>query len=678
MKFLKKSLLTAFLILVSVVAIMGLAGQQPKASASAAFEDLNFSKFISFSGSGNLTENNISKIDDQNYSIVSNGTISMALNLFAYEFTFDENLADLAEFNVSFSKPIVLSDDTGELLFKFNNLTYHYYYSVSVGNLMLYSSQPTSSTPPKHVINQNNPKNGFLFNSNRELSYITRITCTMQNSSTLLKLKVYDGYNRDYNFKFIRPTTKFANQEQPIVNFLCKGQDAGESVDGYTQKWLPSERTYKSVTVKFFKNYTPDNPLFFNVNQNGFTYLYQIFMRDGYLILKYIDGETTLEKAYSVFGYTLAESNTFDITFSDIGRYEIEIYDRTYNPNLTAEENAHAEANYYKTSFYIYDNSKTYENIYLVAEGYENGQPTEYLVSNSSGTATVNTDIRATFKNLYHLTREQFENIKIEVTKTLFTGSINSQVTSYTSATSEFMKECFDNQNDFYIDFVDDARYKINVYYGASKTPILTSSYEVVKQPKTIFQVGNEGDPYYDRYVETQPYTKTEKTYKVPLQSEISLNISYKNTDNEQFTETKANSTFQKTYLNEFTIFFGIAEVNIYKYTRMVSDGGEAKPASTLDIQIDAVGKITVTISRGGEVISTQEFEEFEPKQLSFSEYGEYQIHVVDEMGTTATASFTYQKGLNTSAIALIALSAILILAIVIFVMRSRAKVGTR
>lgn len=689
MKLLKKLIFTSLIIFVSVLAFAGFSSYANTAHSNAALEKYNFSKFIKFSSSSAFSENNLHQIDNLNYSIVSNNAVSVSLNLFAYKFNFNNDLSDLSNFSITYSDVITLENTTGEITFSFDEIKYKYYYSINSGKLYLYSSSTMYQSTLKHTIVQENLEFGFFLKPRLitdengsaktvyDFKYISYITCTLDSPETVLTLNVNDGGNRTYNFKFLKPITKFANQQEPIINFLCKGQDAGSNITGYSPTWLPSERTYQSVTIKFFKNYTEENPLFFNINFNGFVYYYQIYIKNNLLVFKYIDQDNSSEKLYNIFNNQLSKTSSFDIEFNKIGRYEIELYDLTYDTALTKEENIKNFANYYSTSFYIYDSSKTFENIYVVSQSYENNQPIDYLVSNNSQTATVNNDIRVTFKNLYNLSSDNFKKVKIEIIKTLFTGSINSQTTIY-DYTNSFMNECFENKSDFYINFTEDARYKINVYYDNNPTAIISCSYEVVKLPKTIFQVGNEGDPYYDKYVETKPYTKTEKIYNVPLTSQISLNISYFDINNDKTIENQENSTFEKIYINQFKIFFGIAEVKVYRYTRMVKEGGEDKPASTLDIKIDAVGKINVTISKDGNIISRQSFSEFENRVLTFSEFGEYSIHVVDEMGTTASASFSYQKGMNTSAIALIVLSSVLVLAIVIFVLRSRSKIATR
>lgn len=693
MKLLKKSYLFCFMILSTLCLFAGLFRPASTSTSYAVKPNYNYSKYINISSFSTLSEQNVIKKDNYNYSIISNNTVSLSPNLFQYKFDFSDT--DFTNFKVSYHKPISLTPDAkgnGDFKITYGDSTTTYYYSINQGLLNIYTSYTRLNSSLKLSNISKNNQYGIMFNYNKlELTYITNITYTFKNKESALKLKVIDGSTHVFNFNFIKPITKFVNQDEPIVKFTCFGHDAGESFEGYNPTWLPSERIYNNVVIEFTKNYTENNPLFFNINLNGFTYYYKIFIKENQLYLQYTDevliknestGKTstqvvTTDKTFSIFNNKLSDENTFAIEFNEIGRYEVEFYDLTFNENLTIEENYQNNANYYSTSFYIYDDTKTFENVYMVTESYKNGQPTGYVVSNSNQTATLNSDIRTTFKNLYFLSREDFEKINITVTKTLFTGSVTSKVTEYNYLNNEFMNNCYENNKDFYIDLSEDARYKISIYYEGISSPLFSTSYEVVKLPKTLFQVGNEGDPYYDRYVEEKPYTKTERFYQVPLSSEIKLNISYVSDDGNLTVETQENSTFNKTYINEFTIFFGISQVNIERYKKIITEGNESSEATTLDIKISAVGSANVTVSFGDKKMYYS-FSEKDDKVLSFSEYGTYSIYVVDEMGTVKSASFTYEKSLNTSAILLIVLSSVIVLAIVAFILFSRAKVATR
>lgn len=683
MKLIKKSFLICLLCLLSIFAIAGISNHSSNRHAHAVESTYDFEKFTTISSFTELNETNIIKTDNYKYTIISNNSISFSFNVFAYNYNFSDMLIEdysdfNSSFNLSFSESVSLENNTGEFEIKYQDATTIYYYTISQNELLIYTSPSKLPTSLKCSVIDNNLKFGIKYDSlTKQITYITNITYTYPEEENTLKFSVNNWQH--FEFNMVKPVTKFSNQEEPVVMFNCT-QNA-DDLEGYKPTWLPSERTYQSVTVKFFRNYTELNPLFFNINFNGFTYYYKIYTKDGLVFLQYIDDPNST-KSYEIYNNQLSTDNTLDIKFSEIGRYEIELYDLTYNTELSQEENYQNFANYYRTSFYIYDSTKSYENIYVVAESYVNEQPTEYIVSGSSETAaTLNNDIRATFKNINFLSENDFKKITIKLSKTLFTGGdIYTEESFYTHEDIK-LKNCYENYEEFYLDFVDDARYLIEIYYNynynnpSNSNPFFSTSYQVVKQPKTTFEVGEQGDSYHDLYTESKPYTKTEKEYEVPLYSQIMLEIFYKRAQDE--TIEVSNSIFTKEHVNKFKIFFGVSQVDIYRFARMISENGETKQASTLDIQINGVGRITATVTYNGEKTEFI-FEDHEESILSFSNFGTYEIYVVDEMGTIKSASFNYQKTLNTSAILLIALSSILVLGVVIFIMRSRAKVATR
>lgn len=680
MKLLKRFSFFSLLFLMSIGLFIGFFSTQKSSSVYAANLGFEYENYLSITSNTALTTNNIKDNGNNTYSIIANNTICFIPNVFDYHF--DISQSSLTNFSLSYSSPITLTEDIGEFNISYLGNTTTYYYEIKSNKLNIYTSELRSQSPSSLKLSDvdNNYDKAIRYNNlTREMTYITSIVCDLtQSSEYQMILKVYGkNSNRTITFNITKPITKFAHQEEPILKFNCTGIDAGNSQSGFNSTWLPSERIYKSVTIEFFKNYTQNNPLFFNINYNGFVYYYKIYTLDSQLFFEYIDEKASKTNTYSIFEGLLTELNPIDITFDKIGRYEIEVYDLTFDTSLTAQENINNNANYYSTSFYIYDNTKTYENIYFVAESLKNGEHLEYIVTSSTTTATLNNDIKVTFKNLYFLSESDFQKIKIVVTKTTYTASISSEKYTYTYDQSALMQQCYNNQTDFYLIFEDDARYNIALYYDNNATAFSSSNYDVVKQPKTLFQVGTEGDDYYDSYIETEPYKKTEKTYSVPLSSQIELNISYFNTDGIKVKDLAENSTFNKTYLNKFTIFFGISQINIERYTRIINEGNNKTEATTLDIKINAVGSATVTVSYNGK-ITNYFFEENENKILSFSDYGDYNIYVVDEMGTSASAYFSYQKSLNTSAILLIVLSLVIVLAIVIFIIISRARVQTR
>ena len=134
----------------------------------------------------------------------------------------------------------------------------------------------------------------------------------------------------------------------------------------------------------------------------------------------------------------------------------------------------------------------------------------------------------------------------------------------------------------------------------------------------------------------------------------------------------------EKTFINEYTISYGMERVSIEKIEIEVSEDEKKKQEDKLDIEFKGVGKLTVKVTFGRE---TTEYElNFEEGRstLTFTEYGTYNIELVDSMGTRTTASFTLAKKLNFSAMALIILASIVVGVILLFVIRARGKVSTR
>ena len=63
---------------------------------------------------------------------------------------------------------------------------------------------------------------------------------------------------------------------------------------------------------------------------------------------------------------------------------------------------------------------------------------------------------------------------------------------------------------------------------------------------------------------------------------------------------------------------------------------------------------------------------------ISRTEYGKYDIKIVDSMGTETTYSTTLKKKLNNSAMILIVLSSIIGTCVLLFVIKARGKIATR
>ena len=132
-------------------------------------------------------------------------------------------------------------------------------------------------------------------------------------------------------------------------------------------------------------------------------------------------------------------------------------------------------------------------------------------------------------------------------------------------------------------------------------------------------------------------------------------------------------TVLDKTYLNEYTINYAMQLVKM-EQIEIIKEGTD-KALNVLAIQFHGVGDIKVKVTVNS---ITTDYTVQSGENLIFENYGEYSVSIQDSMGTTATAEFSFQKPTSVSAIILIALVCVLILAIVLFVIASRGKVSTR
>ena len=124
-------------------------------------------------------------------------------------------------------------------------------------------------------------------------------------------------------------------------------------------------------------------------------------------------------------------------------------------------------------------------------------------------------------------------------------------------------------------------------------------------------------------------------------------------------------------------IRFGIKKVLIEEFTPEPKEENEKIPDGVY-LKIYGVGDITVTLTFNGNTEVFTLNSEAGNNIISRTEYGKYDIKVVDSMGTETTYSTTLKKKLNTSALVLIFLSSIIGGCVLLFVMKARGKVATR
>ncbi|MBQ4541408.1 MAG: hypothetical protein IJA23_01005, partial [Clostridia bacterium] len=364
-----------------------------------------------------------------------------------------------------------------------------------------------------------------------------------------------------------------------------------------------------------------------------------------------------------------SDDNKFSIIFTKTGRYSIEIYDSTYNLKMP-------NANYYSTSFYIREAGASvtpFQNIYVVAETIsDSGEHIDYIVSDS----TLNYSTRITVKNLgdFGLDQTTGQEIKLEdvienivVKRTDFgIDTVETVDTIYTVA--DILANL--KNNDFVLEYHDDAYYQVLVNAKEPDDPLVEVEdpvyyvFTIVKFAKTTFTFG---DVIYEASV---PYHTDIRKYTNKIDSQMNFNIKFT-------TSSEIPVELEKTFINRFTIKFGIKKVLIEEFTPEPEEENEKVPDGVY-LKVYGVGDITVTLTYNGVSETFILNSEEDNNIISRTEYGKYEIKVVDSMGTTASYSVNFKKKLNTSALVLIVLGSIIGTCVLLFVMKARGKVATR
>ncbi len=707
MKILKKLFFACAMTCLALVIGLGVSsfnhGEESSSAAVISNETFNY---ISLSQNGqSIKTKNIKNYQNTSY-VISNGSTTITLKPLEYAYEF----GSLTNFIETSSEITINFDETEQKFpetFEYKGLTY--YYKISSSILSIYKNAPSSSKPITSS------------NRNQVISYV-KLDNDSSNTDSVgdqIKIKIIESYTlksnvdtsnfifsvnpasiiKSYTLVFVQPVIQFANAQEPIVRFTGKGLDAGAS--DYVENNIPNDLTFNSLQIDFLNNnYTEYNPLFFNINQNGFTYEFELYTKEyqshQYLFVNYKDakkveyiatglyldgsGQLQLDLTQTVDAFISTDSNEFSLNFIETGRYSIEIYDSTY---LYGFENA----NYMQTSFYITDPTKTnFENIYIIAQSLnDSGNEREYIVS----TSDQNYSVKTTIKNLHaYKTNGTDPSVtladivdKIEVRKIAFGGSNN--VPTITTYSVNQVENLMNPNGDFVLTFEDDAYYEIEVF---DKNSDQTKYYQftIVKLAKTTFTVpvvDKNGDPVFDpttghQKTETFALSSSEK-YKTVKKNYIkniisSMNLEYKFTDSDSGFEL---IELGKVYTNKYTISYGIEAVSMEKYELI---GDDDKPAEGLHLKFYGVGNIKVEVTVNGNTTAYDLNSEKNRNTLSFTEYGTYTVRMVDSMGTETVQVFKYSKKLNFSAMAIIILSSIIVLAVVLFVLKARGKVATR
>lgn len=521
-------------------------------------------------------------------------------------------------------------------------------------NLIRYEVDPstyaiTITVVEGYTLKESAPSNTFTFTNSRDTNNRTNT----------------------YNLNFEKTVVNFANNQNPIVSFDTFETD-GSGNPFPPSETIQSEQTFEKMKIEFLNNnYTETNPLFFDINFNGFVYTFKLFEKENLLYVNYIDeNNPELNNRYLathlvsdgegnlvIDGSGISKSKLCSLTFTKTGRYAFEIYDYTYLLGLS-------NANYYDFSFYIKNPTQTeFENIYTVIQSLdEDGNEIEYIANKS----ILNYSAKITIKNLSDIANLSDVIEKITVSAVGF-GQENT-IIEKTDYSTDFITNNFDENGDFNIVLTADRYYEIDIY------PVDTSLYSkktvltIVKMPKTSFNIkGTNEEPH-------EPF----KTYTV--NDSIIINSDYPLELYADFTGSEPSITPQtllKTYVNNYVVTLGQLKISIQKVSIVAKD--EKEDTSGLHIEIKGVGDMVVTVTYNGkETVYHCNSEEKINSVLTFKGYGKYHVHVVDSMGYEASQSFSYDKQLNFSDLAIIILASLLVAIIAIFVLRARGKVKTR
>lgn len=665
-----------------------------------------------------LTQNEIKNIDSNNDGvfdasyIYANRTVTLnfdPLN-FSYKAIFDSTYFYKTTRNITITK--LASDPEFPLTFTENEVVYRY--EIDVNNEVSITNSSTTTRLSNSEFIAYDP--ALDTETTRTFTLTTSYTLKADAPNTNFTFTPRNSSENSngalqYMINFERPISNF--KTNPVTLFTCLGLDIGNTP--YTNTQIEKELSYENIKFQITNNnYTESNPLYFDINHNGFIYTFKLFCKtigsDELLFVDYYDnqrsnngqslatkldehGEIITDDVSPVFKYygATTEFNTFSIDFNKTGRYEISVYDETHLLNLK-------DKNFYTTSFYIKTSdganvNSAFENAYAIMQNYDDeGNFTDYIVSGS----TQNSNVQITLKNLSYyfendaiikdLLKEQADHLTaVEFIETTLTGALNIPVSTYYSVSE--IKEALTESLDFKLNCENDSFYEVYIYQykkNADGTFSVknktTYNFTIVKQPKIsfkVYKVDENNDPIPipgTNKFETEPkeadipYQITPVEYRLNINAKMEFATFFKNPS---ATKTRV---LDKTYLNVYTINYAMQQVKIEKVD-IYDEGSTDTILNVLGIEFSGVGDITVKVTVNS---ITTEYTVQSGERLIFENYGVYTVSIQDTMGTTATAEFSWLKPTSVSAIILIVLVGVIVLAVVLFIIASRGKVSTR
>lgn len=710
-------LLTIFALCTMLATTFSVAIKNIKNSTNAAESTIpsyfSFLNYVSLSEPGHaLSTEKLRILDDVAY-VVSNKSVTITLKSFNYEYNFPQS-EELENFEPNIEIIKVYKDKTLDAYpttFEYNGIFYSYSISsvvntanntekriLTISDTVNKTSVQSTDSAVVEFSENNSDENGEYI----EIRVITDYTSKAKIPGNYSFSFTISNNVNIFSVNFLKPVVNFANMANPIVSFNTHLTD--DNGDPWPpQSTIQKELIYNKLTLEFLNNnYTEQNPLFMRINYNGFIYNFELFSKvyndENLLFVNYVDEnnsenseylatildtrkipaevegekptiEYIVDELHKVPASISGEVNNFSFIFNKTGRYEIELYDSTY---LCEASNP----NYYITSFYIREEGESvnpFKNIYIVAQTLDDEQnPLEYIVEAS----TQNNDIQINIKNLDSLGKDSDGNLVelasildyIEIKKTIFgVGENHTETEIYTP--DKILKYLEDNDtSDFIQLFNIDGFYQITIYPVDKNEDVIYYKCTIIKHPKTNLTVDGVD------YAADVPFMTKRVDYEKYIDSyiELSRKIDSKSSEGEFPLEP-----IKKSYINTYTVYYGMTEVKIEEYQRVFAEGETA--VDSLDLRFYGVGDLTVYVTFKGKTTEYILNHEQGNDTLNFTEYGTYTVKLIGSMSSEGiTQTFSFEKKLNTSAMALIILSALLIAIILVFVIRARGRVATR
>ena len=281
MKKLKKIISFCLILVFALPVFLINLGTKDKAFAAA---PQNLYATISVSGQV-LNEDSLQVIDDVTY-VVTNSATTITFQYLNYNYMVE--LSDPSNFHAS-TIDIVLEKDTDTglfpTIFEIDDKTYQY--QIVDGAIIIYDTPNYIIAGTIPVLHSNN---GDLLSytetaDTRTISIIKSYTLDESSPNSTISYTVYrhetevSGESNEYDpivVKFERPVVNFSSGD--AISFECVGLDVGS--DPFIDTKIPREHSYANVKLSFTNNdYTENNPLYFDINHNGFIYTYKLYSK---------------------------------------------------------------------------------------------------------------------------------------------------------------------------------------------------------------------------------------------------------------------------------------------------------------------------------------------------------------------------------------------------------------